>query len=265
MENTLALHAGLIIVFVLFSYGWFGTLFRIEGRRYYAAHTEIELASRIQQQLAPAIEMTAGNTEVFGISVPGGTVGGDLIDALEVDGFLCAYAADVAGHGVAAGVVMSMVTAAVRMHLTTSHPPGKGLLGAVNRVLMPLTEAASYATFAYLLIDPECRVTYSAAGHPPMFHLQGNTVTRHSIENLPLAMFTDTSYSTAAIEFRPGDVLAIVTDGLTEVVDRKDRALGDSYISSVLMRLSSRPLHEIADEIFRAARNSGRSLMIRAC
>ena len=168
------------------------------------------------------------------------------------------YAADVAGHGVAAGVLMSMVKTAVHMYLTTSRPPGEGLLEAVNRALTPLTGPASYATFAYVLINPDGRVTYSAAGHPPMFHLQDNTVTRHLIENLPLAMFADTSYSTQAIEFRPGDLLTIVTDGLTEVFDREDRELGDSYIGSILIRLSSRPLREIADEIFKTARSFGK-------
>ena len=85
----IAIHACLIIVFVLFSYGWFGTFFRMEARRYYAAHTEIELASRIQQELAPPISMTDNEVEVFGTSMPSGSVGGDLIDALKVDGSLC--------------------------------------------------------------------------------------------------------------------------------------------------------------------------------
>jgi hypothetical protein len=253
-----AVHAGLIIVFVLFSYGWFGTFFRMEGRRYYAAHTEIELASRIQQDLAPPIAIDEKEIEVFGISVPSGSVGGDLIDATAVNGYLLAYAADVAGHGVGAGVLMSMVKAAVHMHLTTSCPPGEGLLEAVNRVLAPLTGPASYATFAYILINEDKQVTYSAAGHPPIFHLHRNTVARHSVENLPVAMFPGTSYETAAIDFEPGDMLAIVTDGLTEVFDSKNRELGDSYISTILMRLSSRPLREISDEIFKTARNFGK-------
>ena len=253
-----AVHAGLIIVFVLFSYGWFGTFFRIEGRRYYAAHTEIELASRIQQQLVPPIAINESEVEVFGISMPSGSVGGDLIDALTVDGFLFAYAADVAGHGVAAGVLMSMVKTAVHMHIKTNCPPGEGLLEAVNCALAPLTGPASYATFAYVMIDPDKRVTYSAAGHPPMFHLQGDVVSRHSIENLPLAMFLGTSYETVGINFEHGDILAIVTDGLTEVFDSKRRELGDSYISNILMRLSSRPLQEISDEIFQTARRFGK-------
>ena len=111
---------------------------------------------------------------------------------------------------------------------------------------------------AYILINQDKQVIYSAAGHPPIFHLHRNTVARHSVENLPVAMFPGTSYETAAIDFEPGDMLAIVTDGLTEVFDSKNRELGDSYISTILMRLSSRPLREISDEIFKTARSFGK-------
>ena len=105
-------HGFLVIVFVLFSYGWFGTFFRMEGKRYFAAHTEIELASRIQVQLVPPVEMRTRDFEICGVSIPSGIVGGDLIDAVETNGVVCAYLADVAGHGVAAGVLMSMVKTA---------------------------------------------------------------------------------------------------------------------------------------------------------
>jgi serine phosphatase RsbU (regulator of sigma subunit) len=70
-------------------------------------------------------------------------------------------------------------------------------------------------------------------------------------------MFPETSYHTASIEFHSGDILAIVTDGLIEIFDPKDRELGDSYISNILMRSVSRPLHEVADAIFNHARSFG--------
>lgn len=40
-RTHIAFHGFLILVLALFSYGWFGTFFRMEGRRYFAAHTEM--------------------------------------------------------------------------------------------------------------------------------------------------------------------------------------------------------------------------------
>jgi sigma-B regulation protein RsbU (phosphoserine phosphatase) len=255
------LHGLLIMVFILFSYGWFGTFFQMEGKRYFAAHTEIELASRIQQKLVPPVELTTQNLEIYGVSIPSGTVGGDLIDAVEANGVVSACVADVAGHGVAAGVLMSMVKTAVRMHLGTHSPAGKGLLEAVNDTLIPLTDPSAYATFAYLVVQPDMRLTYSLAAHPPVFHLQRKTgkLQRHSVENLPLAMFPKTSYETATIDFQQGDILAIVTDGLTEIFDSDDHELGDGYIESTLIRLAALPLSKVADSIFRSARAFGKA------
>jgi hypothetical protein len=260
-RTHVALHGFVILVLILFSYGWFGTFFRLEGRRYFAAHTEIELASRIQQQLVPPIHMRTENLEIYGISIPSGTVGGDLIDVVDANGVMCAYVADVAGHGVAAGVMMSMVKTAVRMHLMASSPTGTGLLDSVNDTLTPLTDPAAYATFAYILATPDALLTYSVAAHLPVFHFQrkSGAVQRHSVENLPVAMFPHTHYKTAVIDFQPGDVVAIVTDGLTEIFDSADKELGDLYIESTLTRLASLPLSDIADGIFKSANAFGKA------
>jgi hypothetical protein len=254
-------HGLLIMGLILFSYGWFGTFFQIEGKRYFAAHTEIELASRIQQQLVPPIDVTVDNVEIYGISIPSGTVGGDLLDLIGADGLTCVYIADVAGHGVAAGVMMSMVKTAVRMHFMAKPPTGKMLLEAVNDTLTPLTESSAYATFAYLLISPNAQVEYSTAAHLPIMHYQreSGTVLRHSVENFPVAMFPDIRYKTGIIDFQPGDIIAIVTDGLTEISNVKNDELGDSYIDAALTQLSTVPLSEIGAEILRSARNFGKT------
>jgi serine phosphatase RsbU (regulator of sigma subunit) len=102
------------------------TFFQIEDKRYFAAHTEIELASRIQQQLVPPIQSTIGTIEASGISMPSGTVGGDLFDPIQADDLICGYVADVAGRGVAAGAMMSTVKTAVRMHFIAQPQPVKG-------------------------------------------------------------------------------------------------------------------------------------------
>jgi serine phosphatase RsbU (regulator of sigma subunit) len=260
-RTNVAFHGVLILVLILFSYGWFGTFFQMEGKRYFAAHTEIELASRIQRQLVPPVELSTENLEIYGVSVPSGSVGGDLIDVVETNGTMCACVADVAGHGVAAGVLMSMVKTAVRMHFMTSSAPGEGLLEAVNNTLTPVTDPSAYSTLAYLLVQPDMQLTYSLAAHLPIFHFQheNGAVQRHSIENLPVAMFPNTTYKTATIDFRRGDILAIVTDGLTEIFDSHDRELGDSYIESTLARFANLPLSSVADRIFRFAKDYGKA------
>jgi serine phosphatase RsbU (regulator of sigma subunit) len=147
------------------------------------------------------------------------------------------------------------------MHFMAHPPTGKGLLEAVNDTLAPLTESSAYATFAYLLISSEMQVTYSVAAHLPIFHFQrkGGAVLLHSVDNFPVAMFPNTHYQTGTIDFLPGDILAIVTDGLTEVFDSKGHELGDAYIGTALAGLASLPLSEISEDILRFARAFGKT------
>jgi serine phosphatase RsbU (regulator of sigma subunit) len=145
----------------------------------------------------------------------------------------------------------------MRMHFTTNPRATKGFLEALNETLTPLTGPSAYATLAYLLVQSDMRLSYSVAAHLPIFHFQrkNGAIARRLVENLLLAMFPNSKYETAEIDFQPGGILAIVTDGLTEVFDSHDRELGESYIEAALTRLATRPLPEISDNIFRSAKD----------
>ena len=68
LQSDLKLHALVIVLCVAAGYGLFIAFFRVEGKRFFAAHTEIQLASAIQNQLVPPIEFTSINFEFYGVS-----------------------------------------------------------------------------------------------------------------------------------------------------------------------------------------------------
>jgi serine phosphatase RsbU (regulator of sigma subunit) len=79
--------------------------------------TELSLAHGIQARLVPDITLQTSRFEVYGRSIPGTEMGGDLIDLIESDdGGLLAYVADISGHGLAAGQLMGMLKAALPDH-----------------------------------------------------------------------------------------------------------------------------------------------------
>ncbi len=259
-RESVLLHSVLALVLVNLGYVCFVTLFRMEGRRFFALRTEIELASAIQRKLVPAIGLQARNFEFYGVSFPSGAVGGDLFDVVQSETAACAYLADVAGHGVPAGVLMSMIKSAVRTRLLSVNPRNDDLLGALNEVLTPLTDPNSYATFAYVLIADDSHLEFSIAGHPPLFHVRerGSSVRRCSVENFPLAMFPGVAFKTAEVECCQGDLIAMISDGLTEIFDKKDNELGADYIGRILLASAARPLPEIAQHIFKFSESFGK-------
>ena len=265
-------HGVVALACIIAGYVLFINFFRLEGKRYFAAHTEIQLASAIQAELVPVISTKSGEFEFYGVSVPSGKVGGDLLDVVTNGNSFCACVADIAGHGVPAGVLMSMVKSAVRMRMASVGPCDDGLLPALNEVVYPLTAPNVYATFVYVSGDGGPQLKFSVAGHLPIFHYKRATggIERCSVENLPIGMFAGVDYKTAMIECQAGDLLAMITDGLTEIFSRDGRELGSEHVEKALAQAPSEPLSEIASRMLRTAQDFGpvtddRTLLLVRC
>ena len=114
--------------------------------------------------------------EVYGRSDPSDKVGGDLVDAVQLeDGSTVAYLADIAGHGLQAGILMGMLKTAARTALldagsTEAHVVLPSLMDRLNRVLPDVKEPQMYATFAGFRLNPDGSIFYALAAHPPILH-----------------------------------------------------------------------------------------------
>ena len=104
-----------IVLVVMVSYFFFVGFIRAAGKESYRIQSELELAHGIQKTLVPPVSLRTESFEVYGISEPSDKVGGDLVDALLLpNGDMVAYVADIAGHGLPAGILMGMLKTAAR-------------------------------------------------------------------------------------------------------------------------------------------------------
>ena len=249
LQLKLLLHGRVEIALIVAGYVLF-VLFSIrEGNRFFRTQTEVRLAGEIHRALVPQKHETIGNFEMFGSSVPSSEVGGDLFDIIQNNGTWHAYVADVSGHGVAAGILMSMIKSAASMQLTKLQKP-EDLLRDLNDVLQPVTSPANYLTFAYVS-GTNGDLSYALAGHLPILHYrkQSKTVIEHSDSNLPIGIFKDQAFAVSKVDVPPGDLLAIITDGFTEVADSKEREMGMEDFKMAFATCAEKPLPEIYREL----------------
>jgi serine phosphatase RsbU (regulator of sigma subunit) len=246
LERKLRLNGHTEIVLVIAGYILFVVFFTREGARFFRTQTEVRLAGEIHRTLVPARHETIGNVELFGSSIPSSEVGGDLFDIVRSDGAWHAYVADVSGHGVAAGILMSMIKSTASMQLTKLKRPAD-LLTDLNDVMQPFTSPANYLTFAYVGGDGAQNLNFALAGHLPILHYQAQTRTiiEHSDGNVPIGLFKNQTFAISRISLLPGDLLAVVTDGFTEVFDSKQREIGMETFKSMLLESAEKPLPEI--------------------
>jgi hypothetical protein len=249
LKNRLVLDAWIEVLLMVASYVLFLIFFIREGNRFFRTQNEVRLAGEIHRALVPQKHETIGKFEMFGSSVPSTEVGGDLFDIVQSNGRWHAYIADVSGHGVPAGILMSMIKSAASMQLTKLQQPEE-LLRDLNDVLQPVTSPANYLTFAYVSgVNGE--LSFALAGHLPILHYQKQTkaIVELSDSNVPIGMFKNQTFAISKVNLLPGDLLALITDGFTEVFDSKQKELGMENFKAALLPCADQPLPGIYQEL----------------
>lgn len=230
-----------------------------EVTRHIRTRAELALAEQVQQSLAPPLAVKNAFYEVEGRSAPSSQMGGDLLDAVDEPGAVAVYVSDVAGHGIQAGVFMGMVKSSVRMALLRCGPLSE-LLGDLNRVVFNVkTTPATYVTFACLRCGPSGQVEYSLAGSGPILHYRARskTTSQLAMEQFPLGLFAKAAFQSGVVQIEPGDILAVMTDGIPEAVDASDQQFGLDRIGEILAGHPTGPLAELVESVFTAVRSHG--------
>jgi hypothetical protein len=254
----IALYVALSLIFV-----WLGFLLFIyfiihEGVRHLRLQTEMTLAARMHESLVPPIRIQRASFEAYGCSSASSEVGGDLIDAIEGDDSTLFYIADVSGHGVAAGTLMSLIKGAI----TTGYAGGKpldSLFADLNRMLARTSPRNMFATAAAIQFKLDGTASYCVAGHPPILHFQKHreSLTQLTNANMPLGMFEDRRFEAGHATFEPGDLFVLLTDGLTEVLDANGNELGLPEAQAIVRRELSDSPEELYRRVMQEIRRYG--------
>jgi serine phosphatase RsbU (regulator of sigma subunit) len=244
------------LVAVVVGYSLFLNFINSTAARYLQAQAEIAVARDIHRVLVPAIDCRIGRYEFFGRSDASGDVGGDLVDVVDVSGRWLAYVADVSGHGVGPGLVMGLCKSAMRMRARSATGIGQ-LLEDVHSVLMPLKPPATFVTVACVRGGIDERLECAVAGHLPVLRVRNGCVEEVTQPQFAVGMFDMTTFESQNIDAQPGDLFALLTDGVVEVFDAETRELGLDWAKGVLAAEHEQPLRVIADRLFSSARAHG--------
>jgi sigma-B regulation protein RsbU (phosphoserine phosphatase) len=190
---------------------------------------EVRAAARIQTSILPRTIPSRENLQIAVRYAPMTAVAGDLYDFPAIHpGSIGILVADVAGHGVPAALIASMVKIAVTTQTGTDDEPAK-VISALNAILCR-DARGQYATAVYLYVDETNRIgRYSVAGHPPPLLWRGSTQTLHKLNETGLLLgvrFNET-YSETEFTFIPRDRLLLYTDGLLEAENSVGQSYGD--------------------------------------
>ncbi|GAC1596228.1 MAG: hypothetical protein NVS3B28_27700 [Candidatus Velthaea sp.] len=175
-------------------------------------------------------------------------IGGDWYDALRLaDGRVIISIGDVAGSGLNAAVTMAHVRQVLR-GVAQIHPDPAMMLDAADRTLQA-EEPDRIVTAFVGVYDPATTLfTFASAGHPrPMTCAADGIVRELEAEGLPLGVHTSFTRQTQTVAFKPGSMIVLYTDGLTEAT--RDILEGERRLRAAVASADVRASPDVAKAI----------------
>jgi serine phosphatase RsbU (regulator of sigma subunit)/CHASE2 domain-containing sensor protein len=202
---------------------------------------ELEAARRIQMGLLPAPRRIFAREARFALDAglePARVVGGDFYDCFMLDEHRLFFAvADVSGKGLPASLFMALSKSLMKsIALRDGADPAAVLTQASAEIARDNPESFFVTAFAGVLDARTGVLEFCNAGHEPPYLCRPGAAPER-LEHPggpPLCVLERFAYPCARHSLRPGDTLCVVTDGITEAMDRSGAFYGASRLREVL-------------------------------
>ncbi len=225
------------------------------------AHLESELvtARKIQEKLLPHEMPQLVGFEIVGVSIPSKQVGGDYFDFLDLGKDRLGIAiADISGKGIPAALLMANLQASLHAQALETEMVAEVAI-RINNLLVSSTDANMFATFFYGFLDRNLSTfTSTNAGHnPPILLRTDKNIERLTEGGLVLGFLPDQKYALQTTTLRPGDILVLFTDGITEArapdeETVEEKLFGEDRLIQVIMNNASLSAREIQAAILQS-------------
>jgi sigma-B regulation protein RsbU (phosphoserine phosphatase) len=223
-----------------------------------AARQENEIASRVQASILPG-EVDVEGLAISAVTLPAEVVGGDYYDIIPIKDGCWIAIGDVAGHGLAAGLIALMIQSAVQslVRLSPNARPRDlvcALNGTIYENVQNRMKRDEHVTFSLARYWSDGRLVFAGA-HENILICRENG----QFENIPpagvwLGIIEDVSGVTPEIgvQLGPGDVMLLFSDGVTEADDGTGVRFGLERLSALLVANRDRSPQEIRNAVMGA-------------
>jgi sigma-B regulation protein RsbU (phosphoserine phosphatase) len=198
---------------------------------------ELELSAIVQRALLPQITPQIPGVELAAYSRPAAIVGGDYFDFFQFrDGTHGLVIADIPGHGVSAGMLMSSLQTAIRTMAPETDAPSE-ILERINHFYIHNINFTTFVTVFLTRFDPLTHtLTYVSAGHnpPAIVHQSNGEVTWLRPTAPAIGLSEEFHPRMECVTLEQGDVLFLYTDGVTEAPNQMLEQFGSLRLAEVL-------------------------------
>jgi hypothetical protein len=183
---------------------------------------ELEAAREVQAVIVPEQAALVEGFTIESVYQPAQQVGGDFFQVLPLaDGGLLLVFGDVAGKGLPAAMLVSMLVGVIRTVAEDTQAP-EVMLAKLNERLVGRSRGG-FSTALAARFDGDGQVTIANAGHLSPY-LDGCEIELPGA--LPLGIVSGVSYETVRFTLAPGSRLTFYSDGVIEAQNPQGELLG---------------------------------------
>ncbi len=208
---------------------------------------ELEVARQLQHELITEVPPIVEGWDFAFSYRTANTIGGDYYELLPLaDGRLLIAAGDASGHGIAAGLVMAVASATLKLAADTDPDPvhvAKMVNGALYRTGGP----RAFMTLFCAVLEPDSgRLLSVCAGHPfPLLRHIDGSLEELGTGSLPLGLRAEVPLTSSTTTLYVGDALVIYSDGIPEMLNGSEEAFGFDRLQKVIPEgTDARAIHD---------------------
>jgi hypothetical protein len=193
---------------------------------------------------------------------PCSDISGDFYQFIRLpDGRIGFALGDVSGHGVQAGLIMSMAKKTFEIYASTGLNPAD-TLSKVNDALHRDLGGRLFISMVYALLDPTARtLTWARAGHNPSlrFNRKADEVEEIRPPGMVVGMKSGAMFRQSIQEqvttLQNGDIFVLYTDGITETMNLQNEEFGPERLVDVVKKFIDAGPDALIDRIMEIIRH----------
>jgi len=215
---------------------------------------ELALAGQIQASFLPNELPHMPGWQLTATLKPARETSGDFYDFIPLpNGRFAIVVADVADKGMGAALYMALSRTLIRTYAVEYHARPDFVLQVANRRILADTQAGLFVTVFYGVLDPITgTLTYCNAGHSPPYLVgaqKGGGVQPLRRTGMPLGIAEDAAWEQKVVQFAPGDLLVLYTDGVTDAEDETGAFFGQERLLEIAQANLGQSAQDVQDAL----------------
>lgn len=219
---------------------------------------ELKIAKAVQKSLLPEVLEKDPDFEIAAFSESADEVGGDYYDTLRTSEHqVSLIVADVSGKGTTAAFHMSQMKGIFHSLAQDCIKPDQFMIKA-NQALVYCLERGSFISATFFIVDTRAKkVHYARAGHCPLLYYSAaqDKAMYFKDKGIALGMVKNRSYSNYIeaneFDYRPGDIMVLYTDGITEAKNGNGEEFGYERLCEVLREVKGESSKQIQEHLIK--------------